>query len=216
MANLKITLKNLIYSTILYDLIRPLKQTMDLLIWYKRKQQAPLPHLIKQKIVKEYARRFNTNTLIETGTYLGDMIYATRKIFAVIISIEIDSNLFEIAKRRFSRFSHIRILRGDSGNILVDVLSKIHEPCLFWLDAHYSGGITSRGDLETPIRKELELIFNHFVSGHVVLIDDARDFTGQNSYPSIDDLRNLVREKKSEWVLEVKDDIISMHGKTVA
>ena len=215
MANLKITLKNLIYPTILYDLIRPLKQTVDLLLWYKRKQQAPLPHLIKQKIVKEYARRFNTNTLIETGTYLGDMIFATRKIFAVIISIEIDSNLFEIAKRRFSRFSHIRILRGDSGNILADVLSKVHEPCLFWLDAHYSSGITSRGDLETPILKELGLILNHFVSGHVVLIDDARDFTGQNSYPSIDDLRNLVREKKSEWVLEVKDDIISMHEKTV-
>ena len=216
MANLTITLKNLIYPTILYDLIRPVKQMMDLLLWYKRGRHAPLPHLIKQKIVKEYARRFNTKTFIETGTYLGDMIFATRKIFAIIISIEIDGNLFEMAKRRFSRFSHIRIFWGDSSNVLVDVLSKIHEPCLFWLDAHYSGGITSKGVLETPILKELELILHHFVSGHVVLIDDARDFTGQNSYPTIVDLRNLVREKKPEFVLEIKDDIIIIHGKTVA
>lgn len=212
MENLAIILKNLIYPTILYDLIRPVKQRVDLLLWYRRKG-VPLPHLIKQKIVVEYARRFNIKTLLETGTYLGDMIFATRKTFAKIISIEIDRNLFEMAKRRFSRFSHVALFWGDSSNILADVLNKINEPCLFWLDAHYSGGITSKGTLETPVLKELELILDHSVSGHVVLIDDARSFTGLNSYPAILDLRNMVKKKKPEWVWEIKDDIIRIHGK---
>ena len=36
------------------------------------------PHLLKQKTVLEYARRYNLKTLIETGTYYGEMVAAMR------------------------------------------------------------------------------------------------------------------------------------------
>jgi hypothetical protein len=208
------TFRNLLYRTFLYDRLRPLKQRIDLLVWYKRGRPTPPPSLIKQRTVMEYARRFSLETLVETGTYLGDMVYATRNSFTRIISIELDRKLYGRAKRRFSKFSHIVIEWGDSSTVLADLLGTINQPCLFWLDAHYSGGITTKGLLETPVVQELELILDHHVLGHVVLIDDARSFVGRNHYPTIRDLRGFVIGRRPDWIFEVKGDIIRVHGKT--
>ena len=43
------------------------------------------------------------------------------------------------------------ILQGDSTDVLPEVVEKMDEPTLFWLDGHYSGGITASGEQETPI-----------------------------------------------------------------
>jgi hypothetical protein len=85
---------------------------------------------------------------------------------------------------------------------------------LFWLDAHYypnSGGTTAKGELETPIIKELHCILNHPVEGHVILIDDAREFPGRNNYPTIAQLQDLIVKRHPNRAFEVKDDIIRIH-----
>lgn len=58
----------------------------------------PPPHLIKQETVKEYAHKFSIDILIETGTYLGDMVFAMKDVFSQIYSIELDSDLCMKAK----------------------------------------------------------------------------------------------------------------------
>src|SRR5215216_2174234 len=123
--------------------------------WEKQGRPSPPPHIVKEELIKEYAKAFKTNILVETGTYLGDMVYAMRKSFSKILSFELDQTLAEQARQRFSNDNHITIIQGDSGRLLCDYLSDIHEPCLFWLDGHYSGGITARGTLDTPIKNEL-------------------------------------------------------------
>lgn len=159
----------------------------------------------KQQVVKNYGKRFRLNFLIETGTYLGGMVAATQGIFREIHSIELDYVLYKHAKWRFRKFPHINIHHGDSGVILRGVLSPVSEPCLFWLDAHYSRGITARG--EPPVRGELKAILAHpHATDHVVLIDDARSF-GSEGYPTLDELQKLA----PGWVLEEKDGIIRMH-----
>lgn len=170
----------------------------------------PLPS-VKQRIVKKYAKNFSIRILIETGTYLGDMVEATRNVFDKIYSIELDKNLYNRAKKKFSKSSHITIIKGDSSKNISLVIEKISEPCLFWLDAHYSGGITARGDKETPIMQELDHIFNHHVRNHVVLIDDARLFVGKKDYPSLRKLKKFVLKKHPALVFKVKDDIIRIH-----
>jgi len=149
--------------------------------------------------------------LIETGTYLGDMVYAMRKSFSKILSFELDQSLYEQARRRFAADRHIEIIHGDSGQLLPQYLTNINERCLFWLDGHYSGGITARGELDTPIKRELEHIFAHAISDHVILIDDARCFTGQNDYPTLDELRELVSERTQGWQFSVEDDVVRIH-----
>ena len=172
------------------------------------------PHsLVKQRIVKIYAKKFSLNTFIETGTCGGDMLYATRKVFKKIYSIELSEVLHKLAKKRLARYKHISLYQGDSSDVLSKLLTNIKQPCLFWLDAHYSGGITTRGDIETPIIQELRAIFNHPIDKHVVLIDDAYLFTGEKDYPKLEEVKKFVLSKSNDLTLNVKFDVIRIHKK---
>lgn len=137
------------------------------------------------------------------------MINATKGKFRRIYSIELDEGLYQRAKSKYRQFHHIFLFQGDSVKVLPRVLDQIHEPCLFWLDAHYSGSITAKGDLETPIVRELSQILSHpLVAQHVILIDDARNFVGINDYPTLEEVKNLVSTICPSSVMSVRDDII--------
>ncbi len=88
------------------------------------------------------------------------MINAVRRKFRRISSIELDASLYRKTAIRFARYGHIFILQGDSGQVLPEILAGIGGPCLFWLDAHWSG-VTARGDCETPVVKEVAAILDH-------------------------------------------------------
>lgn len=181
--------------------------------WQNLGRPIPTPHAVKQMTVKEYAAKYGTNVFVETGTYLGEMVNAVKFNFKKIYSIELSPELYKRAEKKFYRDKHIAILQGDSSKVLPEIISHIYKPCLFWLDAHYSEGITVKGEKETPIVDELKRIFNNPVEGHVILIDDARCFTGQNDYPALEELRALVARRYPNFVFYVKDDIIRIHRK---
>jgi hypothetical protein len=168
----------------------------------------PPPALFKHRVIKEYARRCSTPVFVETGTYLGHTVRAMIPEFDQIVSIELDRRLCARAKRRFQNVAKVRILCGDSGEVLARLLPTIKQRCLFWLDAHFSGGPTAMGDLETPIIKELNRILSRKITGDVILVDDARCFTGEHDYPTIGELRDLVWEKEGRATFEVEYDII--------
>jgi hypothetical protein len=161
-------------------------------------------------VVRDYARRFRTPVLVETGTYLGDMVEAQRRHFERIYSIELGQELAHQAQRRFAAWPHITIIVGDSGDQLAQLLPEIPEACLFWLDGHYSEGTTARGTLVTPVRRELASIMGSRRRHDVVLIDDARLFTGHDDYPMLDELLAWVRRERPEWITAVLDDIIRL------
>jgi hypothetical protein len=94
--------------------------------------------------------------------------------------------------------------------VLLTVLQKLREPTLFWLDGHWSGGITAKGEKETPIVAECEAVLSHPVRGHVILIDDARCFTGENDYPTVAEMRALC-ERHAAVTFEVDADVIRVH-----
>ena len=195
--------------TPLYGAIRFVRDRRELSRWYDDPAgRGPAPHRLKVQTLREYARRYALKTLIETGTYYGDTIWRVRRDFARIVSIEIDPVLAGNARRRFSGDRHVEFVIGDSGEKLPEVLARTTERCLFWLDGHYSGEITGRGDLDSPIVAELKHIWAHPVPDHVILVDDARDFTGQGGYPTIDGLRAAVKRERPAWSFEVRDDII--------
>ena len=166
----------------------------------------PPPHVYKQKVVSSYVNKFKVNTLIESGTYLGDMVFGVKNKFNNIISIELSDFYFKKALQRFKNQSHIKIIRGDSGEEIKKILKTINEPCAFWLDGHYSSGFTAKSKLNTPILNELKSILSHKIKSHVILIDDARCFNGKKDYPKINQLKQMF--KGSNYTLEVKYDII--------
>ena len=129
--------------------------------WQKNGCPVPPPHVVKQRIIKEYQQRFNYSTFIETGTYLGDMVEAQKSSFKKVISIELSNELFLKAKKRFKNDSNVLIVQGDSGKQLPEILKTVNEPAIFWLDGHYSEGKTAKGDKDCPIFEELDAIFDH-------------------------------------------------------
>lgn len=176
--------------------------------WSENGCLIPPPPAFKQFVVKSYAKTYKTKILIETGTFLGEMVFACKDNFGHIYSVELDNKLAHTAKLKFSSFSNICIIEGDSSVELPAILEKIMEPALFWLDGHYSGGFTARGKINTPVLQEFTHIIRHHIKQHVILIDDARCFNGTEDYPSLEELSHIVRSKLPQSVFEVRDDII--------
>ena len=175
------------------------------------------PHTLKVQTVLIYGAYFKINTLIETGTYRGDMVQAAVNQYQKVISIELEPTLFLRAKVKFSKYPNINILLGDSGKVLPRILQSINEPCVFWLDGHYIPLTldTAKGNVDTPIMQELAAILDHPIKNHVILIDDARCFIGPNkvlkNYPTIKELKDLVAYKRSDLKFVVEDDIIRIY-----
>lgn len=190
---------------------RHLRDARTVKEWRQSGSPAPPPSILKQQVVRAYAARFGLPTLVETGTFKGDMIYAVERQFREIHSIELSRELFEEARQRFAALAHVHLHHGDSATVLPELLQTLPAPILFWLDGHFSQGITARGSKDTPIVEELGAIYRHNPAAHVVLIDDARLFTGANDYPSLDQLRHLVHGWLPGASLEVADDIIRLH-----
>jgi len=205
------SLKQALKKSLPEDVIKLRRDLEARRAWEKQGRPAPPPHIVKEELIREYAKNFNTGILIETGTYLGDMVHAMKRYFSRIISFELDETLAAQAQQRFAKDDHVEIVQGDSGKLLDNYLADINEPCLFWLDGHYSGGITAKGALETPIKNEVIAILSHPIDGHVLLIDDARCFTGENDYPTLDELKNFVAERKPNHKFSVEHDVIRIH-----
>jgi len=176
--------------------------------WENNGHPVPPPHIVKQMTIKEYQSKYLYQVLVETGTYMGDMVEAQKRIFKKLYSIELGIDLFNKAKRRFKEDKNVIIVQGDSGKVLPDLMLKINEPAIFWLDSHYSAGITARGEKDCPIFEELDAIFNTKNFEHILLIDDARCFIGEGDYPTLEELTNYVRSKNGKYRVDVKHDII--------
>ena len=188
------------------DYIRQTEQ----LSW--RREQKPrflsLPHLMKQEILKGYASEYNLSILVETGTYMGEMVEALRGSFEKDYSIELSDQYTHRARRYFRGQKNVKILHGDSSDVIATLMPKINKPALFWLDGHWSADQTARGKKSTPIMEELNHILCADDLKHVILIDDARSFGISEDYPTIQELKNFILSLRKNVKILNADDII--------
>lgn len=150
-------------------------------------------------------------SFVETGTYEARMTIAVTGFASVIRSIELSPDLYQrcveqVAKKASSH--NIKLFCGDSSKKLVEVLSfsDVENP-LIWLDAHWSGGKTAKGSINTPIVQELKAIFDSKKSC-VVAIDDMWCFDGKNDYPTEDSLRKMILFFWPETSITVKENVL--------
>lgn len=209
---MKKLLKGVIKKTPLYHPLRNWAKTRsqerELIEWEKKGRPVPPPHIIKQQTLRSLVKKFGLKILVETGTYYGDMVEAMKRDFDKIYSIELSKELYEKAKKRFKGEGNIELIQGDSGIELRNLIDRIDQPALFWLDGHYSAGGTAKGDKDTPIYEELAHIFDAQDRGHVIIVDDARCFGADPAYPSIEELIDCIKSKKPDATIAVQDDII--------
>jgi hypothetical protein len=197
------TLKTFIRNSYPYRILSLLR---DYKAWAGRRFYAPSPHFIKQACL--IRNSFPNATWVETGTYLGQTTEVLSKHGSKVYSIEPEPALFARAKEYFANFRNVEILNGTSEQVFPNLLPKINGDVNFWLDAHYSEGITFKGTQDTPIVDELNYIgdnLGHF-SEVCVLIDDIRCFNPQKSeystYPPADVLVDWARKNSLSWYVE--------------
>lgn len=198
--------------TSLYRRLRLRRHEAEFRRWERNGRQSAPPHLVKQHVIRRYAARHRCATLVETGTYKGDMLLAMLDQFRTLYSIELHPTLHERARRLFLNRPQVRLFQGDSGERIADVLQELQEPAVFWLDGHFSAGRTAKADLNTPIIAELDQVLGHRVADHVVLIDDARLFNGTEDYPTLEEVRRQAARFGS-FDLRVEDDVIAITRK---
>lgn len=175
--------------------------------WKLRGAPLPPPHAYKVGTVRQYGRTYGLRTLVETGTFMGDMLEAQKDDFDRLISVELSPELYDKARQRFSSEPRIELVQGDSSALIDGIVGQLQQPALFWLDGHYSGGETALGSLQTPIVQELNAVLKARVP-HVILVDDARCFNGTQDYPDVASLEALVRKLRPGASFEVAHDLI--------
>ena len=181
----------------------------ELLNWSDRFYDSPAPQFVKMRILKSGNK---PEVWIETGTYYGQTTESLAANGSMVYSIEPSRALANDAAIRFSEDKNIEIINDLSEAILENLLKKIaldgKSTVSFWLDGHYSEGITHLGPLETPIEKELQIIskFMNSFKAVSIYIDDFRCFVGMRpDYPSPSFLSLWAESHNASW--DVRHDI---------
>lgn len=115
----------------------------DSLQWAERGYAAPSPHFIRRECLLRNG--FPSATWVETGTFLGQTTQLLAKHATKVYSIEPEPKLFARAQKLFSSQKHVEILNGSSEDVFPVLLPNLRGDVNFWLDGHYSAGITFKG-----------------------------------------------------------------------
>ncbi|HXY80264.1 MAG TPA: hypothetical protein VEH55_02760 [Gaiellaceae bacterium] len=186
----------------------PFARAVRGLSWAAGGFRPPPPGAVKRVLLRWYCLRYRPHAFVETGTLYGDTTHALRRLCPRLYTIELAPALAARAAARFEHLDRITVLEGDSGELLPELVGRLPDRVLFWLDGHFSGGETAHGSTETPIARELASILALPESaGHIVLIDDAREFVG-GAYPTLGELEESVRARWPSYRVRVANDSV--------
>lgn len=156
-------------------------------------------HSLKMFFLWRTIRDTGANVFVESGTSHGDAIAAIRPFVSKVFSIEAHLPSYEYSSKRFVKDEGVQILFGNSAHLLEDIVTKVDDVAVVWLDAHYSGTGTALLDKETPIEEELRIFAElENKKNFSLVIDDARGFGEWNDYPSIDWVESFYSDNFSD------------------
>ena len=156
----------------------------------------------KRELLVYLGKHFNLKTLIETGTCDGGTLSGILHEFDDIHTIELSDYYYSISKALFAPFPHIKLYKGNSGEVLREVLKNTpNVPTLFWLDAHSSGGLTANeGD---PLPDEVKAVMELRPDSLIVIDDQSNDL-----------LQNVVDAgvNLKKWKKEFRTGVVFLHN----
>lgn len=203
----KLKIRNLIYRIVPFtaDWHQAWQLAKSYRHWRTLGLPIPAPHPVKRALLLREALRIKAETFVETGTFTGDTVWFMRDRFPKVFSIEVQPQLAALAAKLFSNNPSVEIVEGDSATALAGIARRIHGSAIFWLDGHYSAGITGRGAKDCPIFEELQAIANHPPARFSIVIDDRRCFGTDPAYPPYADLLSYIATLFPE--LDVTDEM---------
>jgi hypothetical protein len=143
-------------------------------------------------LFRDFGVKLGCKYFVETGTHLGHGVqYALDHGFEQILSCEFMSDRHEHCMKRFEKNDNISLYLGTSLDCIPKMLKVINDKSCFWLDAHDEGG-------GVPTFEELELIKNHSIKNHTIIIDDIPTYFSDK----IDALENLIFSINKNYKIE--------------
>lgn len=151
---------------------------------------------------------------VETGTHRGTSTRLLARRFPQVVTIEADATLAHEAAIGLADLGGVRVVHGDSRDVLPGLVADLTRPALFWLDGHFCGSGTYGRDRQCPVLAEIATIIASPVP-HVVLIDDARLFLAPPprpldplQWPSIADICRAIDGGIVPRHVAVHDDVV--------
>jgi hypothetical protein len=125
---------------------------------------------------QEVLQKYLNPVFVETGTLRGDAVEFALKVgFKEIYSVEVHKAFYDKCVTRFKDQTNVHLFLGDSIDTLWNMIKDISVPITFWLDGHiYPRSGVSVGKKNIPIMEELEIIAQHPIKTHTIMIDDRR------------------------------------------
>lgn len=177
--------------------------------WKFRSFRSPAPQEVKMNVLDRYAL---DGIWVETGTFMGQTTEYLRSKYSFVYSIEPSKQIYDRALKIFKGKENVKLVLGTSEEQLSSVINEIIEKKFpkvnFWLDGHYSAGITFKGLADTPVLAELSAIENLIQPGVAVsiFVDDVRCFLGiceeYETYPSLNVLIAWALKHDLRWTIE--------------
>lgn len=136
-------------------------------------------------IEQEFLRlrdRFNIDTIIETGTCFGSTTKFLGRNFKNVISIEINRQYLDIARKLIGAVANIDTYCGASEKILPEIIQPEwqEKTVMFFLDAHW--------EAHCPLKDELRIIAEHKLKPVIAIHDfyvpgEALNFDSYHGQP---------------------------------
>jgi hypothetical protein len=122
-------------------------------------------------------QKYPNDAFVETGTFEGGGIVIALNCgcFKDIYSVEVHKPYYDNNVQQFRNLPNVHLFLGDSAEVLWTMIKDIDVPITFWLDGHiclYPG--VAVGKKNIPILEELQVIAQHPIKTHTILVDDRR------------------------------------------
>jgi hypothetical protein len=161
-----------------------------------------------EEMAIKLAEMVKADVFVETGTFLGNTTKWAASKFKEVHTSELSEELFRNAEKGLLSIGNITPHLGDSKKVLPKILEAAHGNIVFWLDAHYSTGITAGGETACPLLTELSMILKRS-NGDIILIDDARCVDGTDGWPTIGELyETIIKYSATPRFMLICDDHI--------
>jgi len=207
-------MKDLVRSLLRSPALSAVSEFRQMRDWKTRRFLGNSPQVVKQEVFSAYA--VPGAPWVETGTHMGITTEFLAKRYPFVHTIEPAAVFHEAAQKKFAG-QNVNVILGTSEAVFPVLLPTLRGDLNFWLDGHYSAGLTFKGGKECPVEDELAAISRNLdrFSRVCILIDDIRCFLPDAveyvDYPSLDSLVDWARSHGFRWRIE-HDILILRNG----
>lgn len=157
--------------------------------------------------------KYDLDTFVETGTYIGKTAEWASRHFDNVHTIELNEQYYAVAQFSLLLLRNVVMHLNDSRAllpILIDEFDMNRRKVLFYLDAHWSDGAQYGRPLMDSVALEEILIINDWDDkNHAIVVDDAHRF-GTDRWPTKADIVKALEDDGRRHVRELLDVLIAV------